>query len=77
MSEGNKIHNITAEFLSHDAAHVNKTLFTIVHVAHHSAVHHPLESCYDSLVDESQLSYQGSTFSHICCKPASLLTLPR
>jgi hypothetical protein len=77
MSEGNKIHHITAEVLSHDAAPVNKTLFTIIHVAHHSSVHHPLESSYDSLVDESQLSYQGSTFSHICCKPASLLTVPR
>jgi hypothetical protein len=77
MSEGNKIHHITVEVLSHGAAHVNKTLVTIAYVTHHSSVHYPLESCHDPLVDESQLSYQGSTFSHICCKPASLLTLPR
>jgi hypothetical protein len=52
----NKIHHITAELLSHDATHVNKTLLTIIYVTHHSSVHHPLESCYDSLVDEPQLS---------------------
>jgi len=41
-------------------------------------IHHPLESCYGSLVaDEWQLSYQGSTHGNLSCKPSySPLTPP-
>jgi hypothetical protein len=39
--------------------------------AHTSVAHHPFESPYYSIMDEPQLSYQGSTFiTYLSCKPS-------